>query len=352
MANRLTDFSYYFNRALRQMSVTPIALLDEESFKDDVKHARIGLPMGSLFSVIMLLDGETIKVENFGKDFYRFGRNLNRAFNLLTENYYFSVDSMPRTKDKPFFTKTEILENALSMTPASSLNDLMRRTFGVKPNSHDVVWPKRTTFGYENSVFKRKINIAKDFVEKNKYLFNWAPYFFYAPGRKRSTKFDSIFKEYFVLPEYESQNPDVVLEWADIIKLMQNDDMSLLLRDARRKQLIIKFNVPVKTTFEHGDPQPNEVIAPINFKKDTTSPITIKNVPVYFRDEEEFLKRDLNTNATLEDPDWVVSESHIPRILKADQTPQMLMHNGFIAHVEGYKVVDEIDQMTFVARNI
>jgi hypothetical protein len=352
MSNRLTDFSYYFNRALRQMHITPIAIMDDEEFKDDVRHAKIGIPMGSLFSLVMLLDGETIKVENFGKDFYRFGRNLNRAFNSLTENYFFSVDSMPRTKDKPFFSKTDILENALSLTPASSVNDLMRKTFGIKPNSHDVKWPDRESFGYDSSAFKRKLDLARDFVKTNQRLLNWTDCFYYAPGVRRSERYDNIFKEYFVLPDILAAEPHRTLEWNDIITLLQNDDMALLLREARRKQQIIKFNVPIKIRFVHGDPQPNEVIAPINFKKDVDQPITLTEVPIYFRDEEEFLKRDLNSNATLEDPDWVVSESQIPRILEADQTPSILIHTGFIAHVDGYKVIDEIDEMTFVARNI
>jgi hypothetical protein len=315
MANRLTDFSYYFNRALRQMHITPIAIMDDDEFKSDTKHAKIGIPMGSLFSMIMLLDGESIKVENFGKDFYRFGRNLNRAFNLLTENYYYSVDSMPRTKENPFYTKTEILENALSMTPASSVNDLMRKTFGIKPNSHDVKWPDRTVFDYDNCAFKRKLDLARDFVNSNINLFNWTNAFYYAPGARRSERYNNIFKKYFVLPTDLADNPDVTYEWSDVVTLLQNDDMALVLRDARRKRRVIKFNIPIKIRFVHGDPIPNEQLAPINFKKDVSQPVTLSELPIYFRDEEEFLKRDLNSNAVLEDPDWVVSEGQIPRIL-------------------------------------
>jgi hypothetical protein len=352
MANRLTDMAYYYNRALRQMTITPVALMNEEHFKNDFKHARIGIPMGSLFSMVMLLDAESIDVMDFGKDFYRFGRNMNNAFNILTENYYYSVDAMPKTKDKPFYTKSEILENALSLTPASSINDLMRKTFGVKPNSHDVVWPIRSVFGYDTSAFKRKLGLARDFVESRRNMFNVANSFYYAPGALRSNRFNSIFKEYFVLPDDVAANPTQVLEWLDIIRLFQNDEMTELLRDARRNRKIIKFNVPIKTVFTHGNPNTNEAIAPINFSKDMKTPISLTNLPIYFRDQEEFLRRELNRNATLEDPDWVVAESDIPRILEVESNPSLLINAGFELPVEGYKVIDEIEEMVFVARNV
>lgn len=352
MSDRLVEFSYYYNRALRQLSNTPVALMSLDPFLDDFKHARVGIPMGSLFSIIMLLDGESIKVNNFGKDFFKFGINFKDATNKLVENYYYSVDSMPKTADKPFYTKSEILENALALTPASALNDLMRKTFGVKPNSHDVAWPPRSDFGYDTCAFKRKLDIARDFVMLNRNLFRMADAFYYAPGRERSAKYNDILKEYFVLPDASANSPNLTLEWNDVVTKLQTEEMTNLLRDARRKRWIIKFNIPVKVDFVRGYPVGNEQLAPINFKKDGSAPVSIGTLPIYYRDEEEYLRRELNSNAVIEDPDWLVRESDVPVILYAENNPNQLIHTGFEVFVEGYKVIDIMNEMVFVARNL
>jgi hypothetical protein len=324
--------------------------MDDEPFKDDFKHVRMSIPMGSLFSMVMLIKKDSIAVENFGKDFLKFGLNFKNAVNTLTENYYYSVDSMPKTKDKPFYTKSEILENALSLTPSSGLNDLMRRTFGAETNSHDVNWPKRDDFGYDFCPFKRKLDLARDFVLSNRAMFNYAPAFYYAPGRERSERYNDILKEYFVLPE--NSTPNRTLKWDDVITLLQNEEMTDLLRTARRKRQIIKFDIPVKVKFERGYPISNDQLAPIDFKKDGATPISIKELPIYYRDEEEYLRREMNSNATLEDPDWLVKESDIPVMLYADDNPNQLIHTGFEVFVSGYKVIDVMNEMVFVARNL
>lgn len=335
---------------MRQVSITPLALMDEVPFKDDFKHARISIPMGSLFSMIMLLDAETVKIDDFGRDFYTFGRNMVSAFNTLTENYYYSVDSMPKGKDTPFYTKSEILENALSLTPTSGISDLMRKEFGSKPNSHDVKWPDRNGFGYDTCAFKRKLDLAKEFVHSKLNLFGIAEAFYYAPGGNRSNKYDDLFKEYFVLPD--GVIADREYSWTDIVTMYQNEEITDVLRKARRERKIIKFNMPIKVKFVQGDPKENMQIAPIIFSDNQVSPVTLKELPIFYRDAEEFLRREMNSKATMEDPDWLVKEKDIPRMLYAETKPNDLIHTGFDVHVEGYKVIDETDRMVFVARNL
>jgi hypothetical protein len=348
MTHRMSEFVYYANLALRKASMNNIGMPSKVEGDGAADNFLIHLPTGGLLSMIYLIDGETISVDDFGLSFYKLGRNMHHVCNKLVEMHYFVKDTMSDVR----YTRSERLAATLDLVPANPISNILKEKFGAKPNSHDVKWPDRGRFGYDASQFARKLKLAERVVLENAPLYGFATHFFFNPLKNYSTRANRTWREYYFMDG--GMTPDITIGWTDLIRHVEFGTMKKLISDARANGHVIRFDIPVKINITHGTPPPNEMLAPINFKDISTSnsrkpgEITIRTLDIYYRLKEDFFSPDAIEHTVDVDPEWLSDQ--IPVILDADAIEPRSLHHFMTVYNEGWKVEDVVNMVHFIKK--
>jgi hypothetical protein len=348
MSHRISELAYYGNLALRKASMNNIGMPSHIEGDPANDNFLVHIPTGSLLSMIYLIDGEHIAVNDFGLSFYRYGRNIHRVCNMLVERYHFVEEAMV----DPRYTRTERLEKVLSMIPSNPVTNLMKEAFGAKPNAHDVKWPSRDRFGYDTSVFARKLALAEKVLLENAPLYGFATHFYFNPNADYSKRADSVWQEYWMLdPGVE---PDEIVDWDRLINLIEFNGMKSLVQSARRGGKVIRFDIPVKIGLQYGTPPSNQELAPIDFKSLSTvdrrrpGEVSLRDLNIYYRTKEEFYNSDAIDHTADVDPEWLVDV--LPVMLQMDKIEPRTLHSFIKTYNEGWTVVDEVQYVHFIRK--
>lgn len=351
MSSRISEFAYYLNLALRKMSISNIAIPSFIEGDISKKNYEIILPTASFFSVPFTIKPETLTLRDNGMMFRQLGEQMHRAANVTTEMYYYIAD----TYRSPVYTKADRLDKLVAMTGSNPFTSMLTKQFGAKPNSHDIHWPPRSMIEYDSCVFKVKLDAAVKVIHENSNLFGYAPHFYYSSAAEFSTAADGVWREYFYLAP--NQSPARTIDWAELIDLMEYEKMTPLIREARRKGEVIKFNIPIRIDLVEGSPIDNKLLTPIDYLQSgrekrgdrIVGTTVLKSLPIYYRLEEDFFKKNANKHMVDSDPEWLVDV--IPVSLRSDTVHPQSLHDFVQVYNEGWEVVEVENFVLFIARN-